>query len=320
MKVIVLDDYQGVAMSAADWAPVTATAEVEVIGHHIADEAELALRLSDADVVVAMRERTPFGRDLLQRLPRLRLLVTTGPFNAAIDLAAAHDQGVTVCGTGGFIEPTVELTWALILGLLRHLPEEASSVRTGGWQTSVGGDLKGRQLGVVGLGRIGSRVARVGLAFGMSVVAWSQNLATDRAERVGARPVTKAELFEDSDVVTVHLVLSDRSRGTVGAPELRAMKPEAVLVNTSRGPLVDEAALIAALSSGAIAGAALDVFDTEPLPRGHPLRSMPNVLATPHLGYVSKKTYEVFFHDIVEDIVAFAQGSPIRTITPKEEP
>ena len=310
-----LDDYQGVAMSATDWSPVTAIAAVEVIGEHLDDE-RLASRLSEADVVVAMRERTPFGRDLLQRLPRLRLLVTTGPFNAAIDLAAAHDQGVTVCGTGGFIEPTVELTWALILGLLRHLPEEAASVRAGGWQTSVGGDLKGRQLGVVGLGRIGSRVARVGLAFGMSVVAWSQNLSADRAERVGARPVTKAELFEGSDVVTVHLVLSDRSRGTVGAPELRAMKPEAVLVNTSRGPLVDEAALVDALSSGAIAGAALDVFDTEPLPQGHPLRSMPNVLATPHLGYVSHKTYALFFREIVEDIVAFAQGSPVRTITP----
>lgn len=310
-----LDDYQGVAMSATDWSPVTAIAAVEVIGEHLDDE-RLASRLSEADVVVAMRERTPFGRDLLQRLPRLRLLVTTGPFNAAIDLAAAHDQGVTVCGTGGFIEPTVELTWALILGLLRHLPEEAASVRAGGWQTSVGGDLKGRQLGVVGLGRIGSRVARVGLAFGMSVVAWSQNLSADRAERVGARPVTKAELFEGSDVVTVHLVLSDRSRGTVGAPELRAMKPEAVLVNTSRGPLVDEAALVDALSSGAIAGAALDVFDTEPLPQGHPWRSMPNVLATPHLGYVSHKTYALFFREIVEDIVAFAQGSPVRTITP----
>jgi phosphoglycerate dehydrogenase-like enzyme len=316
MKVVVLDDYQGVAMSATDWSPVRSIADVEVLGEHIDDDDRLASRLSGADVVVAMRERTPFGRDLLQRLPHLRLLVTTGPFNAAIDLAAAHDQGVTVCGTGGFIEPTVELTWALILGLLRHLPEEASSVRSGGWQTSVGGDLKGKQLGVVGLGRIGSRVARVGLAFGMSVVAWSQNLATDRAERVGARPVTKAELFEGSDVVTVHLVLSDRSRGTVGAPELQAMQPEAVLVNTSRGPLVDEAALVDALSSGAIAGAALDVFDTEPLPKNHPLRSMPNVLATPHLGYVSHKTYELFFREIVEDIVAFAQGSPIRTITP----
>ncbi len=316
MRVVVLDDYQGVALSAADWSPVTAIAEVEAIGHHIDDQAELASRLAAADVVVAMRERTPFGSELLRRLPRLRLLVTTGPFNAAIDFAAAHAQGVTVSGTGGYIEPTVELTWALILGLLRHLPEEAASVRTGGWQTSVGGDLKGKQLGVVGLGRIGSRVARVGLAFGMSVVAWSQNLAADRAERVGARQVTKAELFESSDVVTVHLVLSERTRGTVGAPELRAMKPGAVLVNTSRGPVVEEAALVQALSSGTIAGAALDVFDTEPLPQGHPLRGLPNVLATPHLGYVSHKTYELFFREIVEDIVAFAQGSPIRTITP----
>jgi len=316
MRVVVLDDYQGVALSGADWSPVTAIAKVEVIGHHIDDRAELASRLAAADVVVAMRERTSFDGELLRRLPRLRLLVTTGPFNAAIDLAAAHAQGVTVCGTGGYIEPTVELTWALILGLLRHLPEEAASVRTGGWQTSVGGDLKGRQLGVVGLGRIGSRVARVGLAFGMSVVAWSQNLAADRAERVGARRVTKAELFESSDVITVHLVLSDRSRGTVGAPELRAMKPDAVLVNTSRGPVVEETALVKALSAGTIAGAALDVYDTEPLPQGHPLRSLPNVLATPHLGYVSDKTYELFFREIVEDIVAFADGSPIRTITP----
>lgn len=317
MKVVVLDDYQGVALSFADWTPVTAMATVDTVRHHLSGE-ELVARLKDADVVVAMRERTAFGADLFRQLPELRLLVTTGPFNAAIDLEAAAAHGVTVCGTGGYIEPTVELTWALILGLGRHLVAEAEDLRAGGWQTSVGRDLAGRQLGIVGLGNIGSRVAKVALAFGMSVVSWSQNLTAERAERAGVTLVGKDELFATSDVVTLHLVLSDRTRGLVGAEELAAMKPTAVLVNTSRGPVVDQDALVEAVRSGTIGGAALDVFDDEPLPAGHPLRNMHNVLATPHLGYVTERTYRVFFEEIVEDIVAFAAGSPLRQVRQRQ--
>lgn len=317
MKVVVLDDYQGVALSFADWSPVTAMATVDTVRRHLRDE-ELVARLKDADVVVAMRERTAFHADLLRQLPQLRLLVTTGPFNAAIDLDATAEQGVTVCGTGGYIEPTVELTWALILGLGRHLVQEAEDLRSGGWQASVGRDLSSRRLGIVGLGNIGSRVAKVALAFGMSVVSWSQNLTAERADGAGVELVDKDELFATSDVVTVHLVLSERTRGLVGPEELAAMKPSAVLVNTSRGPIVNQDALVEALRAGTIAGAGLDVFEEEPLPEGHPLRSMPNVLATPHLGYVTERTYRVFYEEIVEDIVAFAAGTPIRQVRQRQ--
>lgn len=315
MKVVVLDDYQGVALAMADWSPVTAVAEVEVVREHVPAGPQLVARLQGAQVVVAMRERTPLDAALLEQLPDLRLIVTTGPSNAVIDVAAAHQRGVTVCGTGGFIEPTVELTWALILGIVKNLPEEVASVRQGGWQQGVGGDLHGRRLGVVGLGRIGSRVARVGAAFGMEVVAWSQNLTRDRAEAAGVTLVPKEELFATADIVTVHLVLSERTRGVVDRASLQAMKPTAYLVNTSRGPLVDEQALVELLDTGSMAGAALDVFGAEPLPAGHPLRTQPRVLATPHVGYVTTGVYELFFREIVEDIDAFVRGSPIRQVT-----
>lgn len=314
MRVVVLDDYQQAALASADWSPVTARAEVVAHPDHVADRRELAARLAGAEVVVVMRERTAVDEALLSALPDLRLIVTTGPVNAAVDVAAARARGVTVCGTGGYIEQTVELTWALILGLARHLADEAASVRGGGWQTTLGTDLHGKTLGVVGLGRIGSRVARVGTAFGMRVVAWSEHLTDERAREVGAERVAKDELLAAADVLTVHLVLSERSRGVIGVPELARMRPSALLVNTSRGPLVDEKALAAALADGAIAGAALDVFGEEPLPAGHPFRTLPNVLATPHVGYVTAETYELFYREVVEDIVAFWDGRPVREV------
>lgn len=315
MKVAVLDDYQVVALTSADWSPVSSRAEVVVFSDHIADEEALAERLQDFDVVVLMRERTPFPRSLFERLPQLRLLVTTGARNASVDAQAAADAGVTYCGTGGLGYPTAELTWGLILAVVRRIAAEDAAVRRGEWQTTLGEGLQGKTLGVIGLGRLGSQVASVGLAFGMSVVAWSENLTRERAEEVGVELAgSKAELLERADVVTIHLVLSERTRGLIGEAELAEMRETAYLVNTSRGAIVDEGALVEALRSGAIAGAGLDVFDTEPLPAGHPLLELANVVLTPHVGYVTKETYEVFYGDAVEDIVAFLDGSPVRVI------
>jgi phosphoglycerate dehydrogenase-like enzyme len=265
-------------------------------------------------VVVAMLERTPFGADLLARLPRLRLLVTTGMANPSIDLAAAAERGVVVCGTRGLPSPTAELTWALILALLRHVPEEDARVRGGGWQATVGTELAGRALGVIGFGRLGRRVAAVGQAFEMPVLAWSQNLVAGDARALGVEPVSREELLARADVVSIHLRLSDRTRGLIGAAELSRMRPSAVLVNTSRGPIVDEASLLAALHAGTIAGAGLDVYDTEPLPPDHPLRSAPNTVLTPHLGYVTSGTYEHFYGDAVEDIAEFLRGAAVRVL------
>jgi phosphoglycerate dehydrogenase-like enzyme len=261
-----------------------------------------------------MRERTPFGADLLARLPRLRLLVTTGMANASIDLAAARTRGVVVCGTRGLPSPTAELTWGLILAVLRHIPAEDARLRAGGWQATVGSELAGHTLGIIGLGRLGRRVARVARAFEMDVLAWSQNLDVDEARRHGAEPVGRDELLARADVVTIHLRLSARTRGLIGPAELARMKPSAVLVNTSRGPIVDEVALVDALRRGVIAGAGLDVYDTEPLPAGHPLRTAPNTVLTPHLGYVTSGTYERFYGDAVEDIAAFQRGAPLRVL------
>ena len=314
----VLDDYQGVATTMADWTPLRDQVDVQVFSEHFDDEDTVADLLSDHEIVVLMRERTPFRRSLLERLPKLRLLVTTGMRNASVDVAAAAERGVVVSGTGGLVTPTVELTWALILNLVRHVTAENAALRTGGrWQHTVGTDLAGARLGVLGLGNIGARVARIGLAFGMDVQAWSQNLTAERASTVGARLASsKAELLESSDVVTIHLVLSDRTRGMLGAEELALLRPSAYLVNTSRAGLVDQTALLDTLRAGRIAGAGLDVFDTEPLPADHPFRSLPNVLATPHLGYVSQGTYRIFYTEVVEDIAAFLGGAPIRTLKP----
>jgi phosphoglycerate dehydrogenase-like enzyme len=314
-RIAVLDDYQGVAGRMADWASLPG-AEVVFFADHLTGDDAVAARLADFDVVVAMRERTPLRRSLLVRLPRLRLLVTTGMRNAAIDVAAASELGITVCGTAGSGTSTPELTWALTLAAVRHVPAEDASIRAGGWQRTVGTDLAGATLGVLGLGRIGSRVAAVGRAFGMDVIAWSQNLTATAAEAAGATRVEREELFRRSDVLTIHLVLSDRTRGLVGAAELAAMKPTAYLVNTSRGPIVDEAALAAHLRAGRIAGAALDVYGEEPLPRDDPVRSLPNTVLTPHLGYVTEATYRTFFREAVEDIAAWLGGSPVRVLTP----
>jgi phosphoglycerate dehydrogenase-like enzyme len=302
MKVAVLDDYQNVALQMADWAPVARRAEITVFTDHIADPDALVQRLSAFDVVFVMRERTPLPREVLQRLPQLKMIASTGPFNASIDMAAAEEFGIHVGTTGGSVASTIELTWALILAGARSLVAESRSVHDDGWQVSVGSELSGKVLGVLGLGRIGAKVARIGQAFGMQVIAWSQNLTPEAAEKAGAGYVSRDTLLRTSDVLTVHLKLSDRSLGLIGAAELAAMKPTALLVNTSRGPIVDEAALIDALRARTIAGAALDVFDTEPLPAGHPLRTLDNVLATPHIGYVADRPYRIFFGEAVTAI------------------
>jgi phosphoglycerate dehydrogenase-like enzyme len=316
LRIAVLDDFQSVSGEFADWSRLPEEAEVVAFADHLDDEDAVADRLTDFDVVVAMRERTPFPRGLLARLPRLRLLVTTGARNAVIDVAAAAERGVTVCGTGAHPTGTAELTWALVLAVARHIPEEDAGMRAGGWQRTVGTDLAGARLGVVGLGRLGTRVARIGQAFGMDVVAWSQNLTDERATEAGVRRVERDELFATADVVTVHLVLSERTRGLVGRDELARMKRSAILVNTSRGPVVDEAALLEALSEGHLAGVGLDVYDREPLPADAALRTAPRTVLTPHLGYVTRDTYRVFYGDAVEDVAAFLRGEPVRVLTP----
>jgi phosphoglycerate dehydrogenase-like enzyme len=314
MRVVVLDDYQRVAQGYASWDDLGPAVQVEFVPDHLSGEALLSV-LAGAAAVVAMRERTPFPATVFEALPELRLLVTTGMGNASIDLAAAHAHGVTVCGTGGIEGAAAELTWGLILALLRHIPAEDALIRQGGWQSTVGSDLAGRTLGLVGLGRLGQRVARVGLAFEMRVQAWSANLDPALARSLGIEPVTKGELFDTSDVVSVHLKLSERSVGTIGEPELRAMRRTAYLVNTSRGPLVDEAALVRALDEGWIAGAGLDVYDAEPLPVDHPLRTAPNTVLAPHVGYVTDGAYRVFYGEAVEDIAAWRAEQPVRVLT-----
>jgi phosphoglycerate dehydrogenase-like enzyme len=302
-RVAILDDYQDAARTFGDWDSLGV--EVVTFTDHLDGDDEVVERLRPFDVVMAMRERTPFPRERLERLPNLRLLVTTGMGNAAIDTEAARELGITVAGTGGTPTHTAELTWGLILALARHIPAEDRAIRTGGWQHTVGLELAGLTLGVIGLGRLGSQVARIGEAFGMDVIAWSQNLDT---------PLTKAELLRRSDIVTIHVRLSERTLGLIGAAELAQMKRSALLINTSRGPIVDEAALLAALQAGEIAGAALDVYDVEPLPPDHPLRSAPNTVLTPHIGYVTSAGYTAFYGDAVEDIAAFLRGDPIRVI------
>jgi phosphoglycerate dehydrogenase-like enzyme len=310
----VLDDYQHAAESFGPWDRLGDDTEVTFFHDHLDDEDSLADRLEPFDVVVAMRERTPFPSTLLERLPRLRLLVTTGMRNASIDVGAADGRGICVCGTGGITASTAELTWGLILAVARHIPAEDADVRAGGWQTTVGAELEGRTLGVIGLGNLGSRVAAIAQAFGMTVVTWSQNLDPGHARSLGAEPVTLPELLGHADVVTVHLRLSERTRGLIGAVELAAMRPTAILINTSRGPIVDEAALLAALQDGRIGGAGLDVFDVEPLPPDHPLRHAPRTVLTPHLGYVTEGSYRRFYSDAVENIAAFDAGTPVRVI------
>jgi phosphoglycerate dehydrogenase-like enzyme len=310
MQVAILDDYQDVALTMADWSEVASRATITVFNDHVADPAAVVERLEPFDAICVMRERTPLPREVIERLPRLKMIASTGPFNASVDVAAAKERGIHVSTTGGYVESTVELTWALILTTARRIVDESVSVRGDGWQTTVGRQLGGTVLGVLGLGRIGSRVARVGEAFGMDIIAWSTNLTPEGAEQAGATYVSKQELFASADVLSIHLVLSDRSRGLVGAEELALMKPTALLVNTSRGPIIDEPALLDALRARRIAGAGLDVFDTEPLPAGHPLRSLDNVVATPHIGYVAEQVYRVFYGEAAAEIGRWmGQGS-----------
>jgi phosphoglycerate dehydrogenase-like enzyme len=312
-RVVVLDDYQDVARQFGPWSDLGPQLELDVITAHLVGT-ELVDALAGAEVVVAMRERTAFDRSLLAALPDLKLLVTTGMGNAAIDMAAAAELGITVCGTAILASPTAELTWGLVLALARRLPAEDASMRRGDWQLGVGTELAGKTFGVIGLGRLGQRVARVAQAFEMPVLGWSQNLDADLARSLGVQPVSKADLLRGSDVVSLHLKLSDRTRGIIGAADIALMRPSAYLVNTSRGPLVDTDALLAALSDGRIAGAGIDVYDEEPLPREHPLRSSPRTVLTPHVGYVTDGTYQVFFTDAVADIAAWLAGEPLRVL------
>lgn len=314
MRLAILDDYQGVALALADWRRLAPGVTADPVCEPFADEDDAAARLADAEIIVAMRERTPFPASLLARLPRLRLLVTTGMRNAAIDLAAAAERGVTVTGTEMLGYPTAELAWGLALALARNIGREDRGMRAGAWQTTVGVGLRGKTLGLLGLGRLGTEVAGYGRAFGMDVVAWSPNLDAERAAAAGARRVEKAELFAAADFVSIHLVLGARSRGVVGRAELAAMKPTAFLVNTSRGPIVDEAALLDALEQERIAGAALDVYDREPLPADHPLRRLGNVVLTPHLGYVTEENYRQCYGQALEDVEAFLAGRPVRKL------
>ncbi len=312
----ILDDYQNCALGFADWNSLEGV-QVKNFTDAITTPDALVEQLAGFEIIVAMRERTRFDAALLGRLPRLKLLVTTGMKNASIDLQAAAAHGVIVCGTRGLSDPTPELTWGLLLALARHIPADVASVRAGEkWQTRIGVGLSGKTLGIVGLGSIGSRMARYAQAFDMPVLAWSPNLTDERCQTVGVeRAPTLDVLLQRADIVTLHMVLSDSTRGLLGARELRLLKPTALLVNTSRGPLIDEAALLQTLAENRIAGAALDVYDTEPLPATHPLRTLPNVVTTPHIGYVTRETYQIFYDDAVEDIQAWLKGSPVRTLS-----
>src|SRR6202453_971544 len=301
-KIAVLDDYQNAALESADWSALRDRADIAVFQNHLSDPDAVIERLLPFDVICVMRERTSLPRSVIERLPNLKLIASTGPVNASIDLAAAGDHAVSVVHTGYRSDPTIEFTWALILASARNIVTENNSVRSGGWQKTVGTDLHGKTLGVLGLGRIGSQVARIGRAFGMKLVAWSQNMTSETAGAAGASLVPKEQLFAQADILTIHLVLSSRTRGLVGAAELARMKPTARLINASRGPIVEEHALISVLKNKQIAGAAIDVFDVEPLPPSHPFRTLDNVLSTPHLGYVSQGLYKTFYDDTVANI------------------
>jgi phosphoglycerate dehydrogenase-like enzyme len=301
-KIAVLDDYQNVALESADWSVLGHRADITVFKDHLADPEAVIERLLPFDVICVMRERSPLPRNIIEGLPNLKLIASTGAGNASIDVPAASDRGIAVVHTGYRSDPAIEFTWALILASARHIVMESNAVRSGGWQQSVGADLRGKTLGVLGLGRIGSEVARIGRAFGMNLIAWSQNMTPQAAEAAGAISVSKNQLFEQADFLTIHVVLSSRTRGLIGATELARMKPTARLINTSRGPIVEEQALISVLKNKQIAGAAIDVFDVEPLPPNHPFRALDNVLATPHIAYVSQDLYKTFYEDTVSNI------------------
>jgi len=301
-NIAILDDYQNVALESADWSVLRHRANIVVFHNHLTDPDAVIERLLPFDVVCVMRERTPLPRSVIERLPNLKLIASTGAVNASVDVDAAGDHGIAVVHTGYRSDPTIEFTWALILASARHIVTESNTVRSGGWQQAVGTDLRGKTLGVLGLGNIGSQVARIGTAFGMNLIAWSQNMTPEAAKAAGAILVSKDQLFELADILTIHLVLSSRTRGLVGAAELDRMKPTAWLINASRGPIVEETALVRVLKNKQIAGAAIDVFDVEPLPPNHPFRTLDNILATPHIGYVSQGLYNTFYEDTVSNI------------------
>jgi phosphoglycerate dehydrogenase-like enzyme len=318
VRAAILDDYQNVAMGFADWSPIAKDVEIKVFNKPFGSQDEAIKALQGFAVVVGMRERTPFPRKVVEALPDLKLLITTGARNNSFDIKACAERGITVCGTGAVGSPTTGIAFGLMLELTRRIGFENARLKAGApWQTTIGRDLEGLTLGILGLGKLGQRSAAVGKAFGMKTIAWSQNLTEEKAKSSGADYVSKDDLFRNADFVTIHLVLSDRSRGLVGAKELDLMKKSAYLINTSRGPIVDEKALIAVLQSKSIAGAGLDVFDIEPLPLDHPFRKMDNVVITPHLGYVSEQNYRKYFPDIVEDIRAWLDGKPVRVIEAK---
>lgn len=315
VKIAILDDYQRVARTYADWSRIESGNEIVVFDQPLRDESEVVAKLADFEVLCILRERTRFPRSVIERLPKLKLMASTAMRNAAIDMKAAAERGVVVCGTNAGNYATAELTIGLMLAVARSIALEDGNMRAGRWQTTVGMELQGKTLGLLGLGRLGGAVAKVASALGMNLIAWSQNLTEARAAEAFARRVEKDELFLRSDVLSVHLVLSDRSRGLVGARELALMKRDAILINTSRGPIVDEPALIDALQHGRLRGAGLDVYGLEPLPSDHPLRSCPRTVLTPHLGYVTEETYRTFYGDTVENIAAWLAGSPIRIMT-----
>jgi phosphoglycerate dehydrogenase-like enzyme len=312
-RIAVLDDYQCVSRRLADWDSLP-DCEMVAFSDHLTKESDLVGRLAEFDIIVAMRERTPFPASLLQRLPKLRLLVTTGSRNSALDVGAAQELGVVVCGTGGLGYPTSELTWALILAHMRQIPAEDSAIRQGRWQTTLGRGLNGKSIGIIGLGKKGTEIAGYAKAFGMEILAWSPNMTDERAAAAGGRRLPLHDLLRQSDIVTIHLVLGPTTRGLIGAEEFACMKPDAIIVNTSRGPIIQQESLVAALAQKQIAGAALDVFEDEPLRPDHPLVSAPNTVLTPHLGYVTEEGYRVFFGDAVEDIAAFLKGTPVRVL------
>jgi phosphoglycerate dehydrogenase-like enzyme len=314
-RCAILDDYQNVALKAADWSPVAKDLDIKVFNEPLGGQDKVVQALADFEIVCGMRERTPFPRAVISALPKLRLLITTGARNASFDLAAAKEHNVTVCGTPGFGNPTAGLAIGLMLELTRRIGFENARMKAGEpWQVTIGPDLEGHTLGVIGLGKLGARVAKVAQALGMKVIAWSQNLTPEKCREVGAEYAAREDLIRQADFISIHVVLSQRTRGLVGAKELDLMKPTAYLINTSRGPIVDEAALLAALGEKRIAGAGLDVFDVEPLPREHPLRKMDNVVLTPHLGYVSMQNYRAYFAGVVEDIRGWLDGKPVRVI------
>jgi phosphoglycerate dehydrogenase-like enzyme len=316
VRCAILDDYQNVALNSADWSAVKGDLDIKVFDTHLGGPDKVTAALKDFEIIVAMRERTGFPRAVIEALPNLRLLITTGMRNASIDTEAAKASGVIVCGTGSFGRPTSGIAVGLMLELTRHIGYENARLHAGAaWQSTIGPDLEGLTLGVLGLGNLGQRTANIAKAFGMKVIAWSQNLTPEKCAAAGVGYVGKDDLFRQSDFITIHIVLSARSRGLVGAGEFGLMKPTAFLVNTSRGPIVDEAALLSALRDKRIAGAGLDVFDIEPLPVDHPLRKMDNVVLTPHLGYVSAQNYRAYFADVVGDIRGFLDGKPVRVMT-----